>query len=380
MNTTSPTSDTFRRVGGLAIAGIVIAAVYFGWSEYSKRTADKEAMKSVVIPKKTHIYALGRLEPAGTILQLSPMSGNEGTIVEKMLVREGDDVAAGAALAILDNHARRLAALEEAKARQAAALARLDQVLAGAKSGDIEAQEAALKLVEEQIKVAQRDLKRARELSEKKAISSETLDQRQWDADRLELERRRAAGVLAGLKEVRDVDVKVAKMDVDAAIAAVTRAQADANASELKAPMDGRVLRIHTHPGERISDKGILELGNVRRMQAVAEVFEADVAIIQPGMKVAVKIDASGKELAGHVVEIGNLVARKIVLTNDPVSDTDARVVEVRIDLDEQSLTQVERLANSRIEVRISLESGSEPTESDLSRSLKTAQGKLNGR
>ncbi len=380
MNTTSPTSDTFRRVGGLAIAGIVVAAVYFGWSEYSKRTAEKEAMKSVVIPKKTHIYALGRLEPAGTILQLSPMSGNEGTIVEKMLVREGEDVAAGATLAVLDNHARRLAALEEAKARQAAAQARLDQVLAGAKSGDIEAQEAALKLVEEQIKVAQRDLKRARELSEKKAISSETLDQRQWDADRLELERRRAAGVLAGLKEVRDVDVKVAKMDFDAAVAAVTRAQADANASELKAPMDGRVLRIHTHPGERISDKGILELGNVRRMQAVAEVFEADVAIIQPGMKVAVKIDASGKELSGHVVEIGNLVARKIVLTNDPVSDTDARVVEVRIDLDEQSLTQVERLANSRVEVRISLESGPESTESDLSRSLKTAQGALNGR
>ncbi len=144
--------------------------------------------------------------------------------------------------------------------------------------------------------------------------------------------------------------------------------------------MDGRVLRIHTHPGERISDKGILELGNVRRMQAVAEVFEADVAIIQPGMKVAVKIDASGKELSGHVVEIGNLVARKIVLTNDPVSDTDARVVEVRIDLDEQSLTQVERLANSRVEVRISLESGPESTESDLSRSLKTAQGALNGR
>ncbi len=222
MNTTSPTSDTFRRVGGLAIAGIVVAAVYFGWSEYSKRTAEKEAMKSVVIPKKTHIYALGRLEPAGTILQLSPMSGNEGTIVEKMLVREGEDVAAGATLAVLDNHARRLAALEEAKARQAAAQARLDQVLAGAKSGDIEAQEAALKLVEEQIKVAQRDLKRARELSEKKAISSETLDQRQWDADRLELERRRAAGVLAGLKEVRDVDVKVAKMDFDAAVAAVT--------------------------------------------------------------------------------------------------------------------------------------------------------------
>jgi len=358
----------------IGTASLMIAG-YVGWMQYSKYRAEQEAMKDASPPRKTHIYALGRLEPAGTILQLAPMSGNEGTIIEKMLVREGEDVAAGVTLAILDNHERRMAALDEAEARHNAAMARLDQVLAGAKSGDIEAQEAALKLAEEQIKVARRDLNRALELSEKKAISSETFDQRQWDVDRLELERRRAAAVLAGLKEIRDVDVKVARMDVDTAMTAVVRAKSDVEASELKAPMSGRVLRIHTHPGERISDKGILELGNVRQMQAVAEIFEADVALLRIGMEASVRIDASGKELSGRLVEIGNLVARKIVLTNDPVSDTDARVIEVRIDLSEEDVLQVERLANSRIEVRIALDSTTESSESDLSRTLKTARG-----
>jgi HlyD family secretion protein len=46
-------------------------------------------------------------------------------------------------------------------------------------------------------------------------------------------------------------------------------------------------------------------------------------------------------------------VARKIVLTNDPVSDTDARVVEVRIDLEPESARRVERLSNARVEVFI---------------------------
>jgi HlyD family secretion protein len=48
-------------------------------------------------------------------------------------------------------------------------------------------------------------------------------------------------------------------------------------------------------------------------------------------------------------------VARKSVLTNDPVSDTDARVVEVRVTLAPQSAARVVRLANARVEVTIDI-------------------------
>jgi len=66
-------------------------------------------------------------------------------------------------------------------------------------------------------------------------------------------------------------------------------------------------------------------------------------------------VDASDERLAGQVAEIGHLVARKIVLTNDPVSDTDARVVEVRINLDQEHIARVARLSNARVEVSIRL-------------------------
>ena len=96
-------------------------------------------------------------------------------------------------------------------------------------------------------------------------------------------------------------------------------------------------------------------MGDVRHMQAVAEVFEGDVPLLSEGLEAEVVIDGSGERLSGTVQRIGHVVARKIVLTNDPVSDTDARVVEVRIALDNESIAKVQRLANTRIEVHIHL-------------------------
>jgi HlyD family secretion protein len=101
-------------------------------------------------------------------------------------------------------------------------------------------------------------------------------------------------------------------------------------------------------------------MGDVRNMQAVAEVFEGDVPLLSEGLEAEVIIDGSGERLRGSILQIGHVVARKIVLTNDPVSDTDARVVEVRIALDSESIAKVQRLANTRIEVHIRLKQSSE--------------------
>ena len=338
--------------GTIVVIGLVVGVGYF---QFEKSRAALSSSTRKVLPKRTQVYALGRLEPAGTILQLAPRSGNEGAIVERLIVKEGDDVEAGATLAMLDNHARRLAALSESQAQLETAKAQLIKIQAGAKAGDIEAQAAALALVEVQSKVAERELARMKELQKRNAATIEQIDLKQWDFDRLQLEARRATAQLASLREIRDVDILVAEKEILSAEATVAKAKADVEASMILAPAAGRVLRIHTHPGERVSDAGVFEFGNVRQMQVVAEVFEADIAILHVGMAAEVKIDASEEKLTGRIVEIGNLVARKVVLTNDPVSDTDARIVEVRIQLDPEHLEYVARLSNSRVEVGIRL-------------------------
>ena len=370
MSNPSPRSTRLSRLRLLVLLVLVGASVG-GWFYYqhlqAETVAAKAARESLTPVKRVQVHSLGRLEPAGTILQLSPSSGNEGAVIERLLVKEGEDVDAGATLAILDNQSRRMAALEEAQARLAAAEARLQQIKAGAKAGDIEAQQAAVNMAESQSKVAARDLSRAKELHAKQAISIELVDQRQWEFDRLQLEQRRAAGTLESLKEIRNVDVAVAENEIAGARASVARAQADLNASVVVAPAAGRILKIHTRPGEKLSDRGVLELGDVLRMQAVAEVFEADVSLVHPGMKARISIDSSDRQIDGKVIEIGNLVSRKVVLTNDPVSDTDARVVEVRIDLNSDQIESVVRLSNARIEVTIMLDVP-EPQSTDAAR------------
>ena len=53
------------------------------------------------------------------------------------------------------------------------------------------------------------------------------------------------------------------------------------------------------------------------------------------------------------MIEKGRLVGRMDVLSNDPVDDTDARVVEVRIRLDKPSSELVAGMSYARIEVLI---------------------------
>jgi HlyD family secretion protein len=373
MSNASPKTTGRSRLRLLAVvllAGTSVGSWFYYQHVHAQTVAAKSAAESLKPAKRVQVHSLGRLEPAGTILQLSPSSGNEGAVIERLLVKEGDDVDAGATLAILDNQARRMAALDEAQARLAAAEARLQQIKAGAKVGDIDSQQAVVNLAEAQSKVAARDLNRAKELHARQAISIELVDQRQWEYDRLQLEQRRAAGTLESLKEIRNVDVAVAEKEVAGARASVARTQADVDASVVVAPAAGRILKIHTHPGEKISERGVLELGDVLRMQAVAEVFEADVSLVRLGMRARISIDSSSHQIDGKVIEIGNLVSRKVVLTNDPVSDTDARVVEVRIDLNSDQIESVARLSNARVEVTILL-------EAPESQSTDAAQGSV---
>jgi len=335
---------------------LLLAAVAGLWLRLRSASVGQAAVPALPsIADRVAVHALGRLEPASRILELSPESGNDGATIRELLVREGQDVEAGAVLAILDNDVRREASVSEARAALKAAEAKLAQVQAGAKSGDIAAQEAALALTRQQTTVARRELDRAQELHQRKALSVDDLENKQWELDRLLIEQQRATGQLDSLREIRETDVQAAVAEVARAQAVLTSAETLLAASRIHAPVAGRILRIHVRPGERLGTDGVLDLADVRQMQAVAEVFEADVRLLREGLSAEVVVDGSGDRLTGRVVEIGHLVARKVVLTNDPVSDTDARVVEVRVSLDAESSVRVARLSNARVAVQISL-------------------------
>jgi HlyD family secretion protein len=103
-----------------------------------------------------------------------------------------------------------------------------------------------------------------------------------------------------------------------------------------------------------VPPQGILDLGDVRTMHAVAEVYEADVPRVRMGMRATVRVKGTGLVCQeARVVAIGQIVGRKVALDNDPVTDTDARVVEVRVALDPASSASASGLSNARVEVLI---------------------------
>jgi HlyD family secretion protein len=313
-----------------------------------------------------HVSALGRLEPAGTVLRIQVPSGNEGARIESLLVAEGDPVVAGQVVAITDAAARRRAAVDAAQSDLQVASARLAQVQAGAKRGEIAAAEAQLRAAKLQESLAERQWKRAVALQDNAAGSAEDVDQRRIEHLAAIESRIQAEALVESTREVRDVDVAVESARVAAAKAAIDRAEVDFDATQVRAPSQGKVLKIHTRPGEQPAALGLLEMGMVDRMQAVAEVYEADLARVQLGQPAQILLESNRVPLRGTVVEIGNIVARKVVLTNDPISDTDARVVEVRIEIDPADIPTIIRLANARVEVVIGQPAGAPQSGSPL--------------
>jgi HlyD family secretion protein len=303
------------------------------------------------LPKAVH--SLGRLEPKGTLLRIAAPSGNEGNRLELLLVQEGAKVSKGELLGRMDTHARRLASKAQEEARLATALAKLSQVKAGNKQGDIEAARAAVDSAERDLETKLRERNRAEQLKRSNAISDAEQDDFRLKHQVAEAALRQAKSRFDSICEVRGVDLAIAEAEVQFARSSVELAVANLEATQIIAPSDGTILKIHARPGEQVPSDGLLELGQVELMQAVAEVFEGDIPRVKPGDAALVVIDTTGDKLNGRVVEIGHIVARKRVLTNDPVSDTDARVVEVRIDLEQADIDWLCRLSNARVQVTI---------------------------
>jgi HlyD family secretion protein len=479
------------------------------------------------------VSALGRLEPEGEIVQLTAPMSFEGERLEKLLVEEGDRVRKNQAIAIMDSRNRLTAALDIAKQQVQIAQAQLGQVRAGAKAGDIAAQEAAIARLnaqlpteiaaqqatisrleaqlqgdlsaqqatisrleaqlqedrvaqnaqiarleaqfqgdvtaaratldrlraelqgriaaqtttvarlEAQLRNASAEYQRYQNLYREGVVSESLFDSKRLDLEtslqevkeayaildeiratgdkqleeasanlqRLEVtgrkqieeakaalarieatgreqlnearaileqirstgreqiaesrvnldrivvtreqDKKQAESTLESIAEVRTVDVQAAQAEVDRAIAGVKEAQARLDEAYVRSPIDGRVMTIHTRPGETVGDLGIVELGRTDRMYAVAEVYETDIKNVRVGQRATISSDAFEGELQGTVETVGLKIGKKDILDTDPAADVDVRVIEVKIRLDPEHSDRVASLTNLQVSVEI---------------------------
>ncbi len=126
-------------MGLLTIPVLLIATIILIYSRTSK-SSSQPVVETQIVPKA--VGAIGYLEPQGEVIKISAPAFLEGARVEQLLVKRGDKVETGQVVAILDNRDRLQAALKQAQVEVIVARSRLAQVKAGAKKGEIQAQNA----------------------------------------------------------------------------------------------------------------------------------------------------------------------------------------------------------------------------------------------
>lgn len=417
-------SGTTTLIMAIVSLGFVIVIAYsMVKKELPTKTSLPTSSQNQHLPQA--IAALGYLEPQGEVIQLSAPAFMEGARVQQILVKRGQQINAGQIIAILDNSDRLTAILEEAKTNVKVANARLQQIKAGAKQGEITAQKskfqatqaelqgqiatqkatianlkydlqgqkntqkAVIQRIKSELKNAQTECSRYENLYTDGAISTSQKDniclqkeikenqlkeakstlnqiittkQEQINQATANLNRtintvsrqiNQEKATLAAVSEVRPTDVILANTQLEAAQKAVKTAQANLDLSYVRSPQNGQIIKIHTWPGELISNKGIVAIGNTQQMYVTTEIYETDINKVKLGQIATIKADGIVEELTGIVDEIGLEISSKNVLGTDPVADADARVVEVKIKLNSQDSIKVSRLTNLQVNVII---------------------------
>jgi HlyD family secretion protein len=142
-----------------------------------------------------------------------------------------------------------------------------------------------------------------------------------------------------------------AQLKVDTARADLVAVQAVLDLDVVRAPVHGQIVKIYARRGERVGPNGFAEIAQTDQMFAVAEVYETDIGRVKVGQRATVKSPAFDGELAGAVDRIGMKIGKQDVLNTDPIARTDARVVEVRVKLDDSA--KAAGLSNLQVEVAI---------------------------
>ncbi len=377
-------------LGTAALALMVTGATgFYTISQWGHKATEPPALPAA--PTVTKVTALGRLEPEAEVVKLSAPIALDGDRVAQLLVKEGDRVQAGQVIAILDARDSLQDALQQAQTQVSIAQAKLDQVKAGAKTGEIDAQRSSIVRLQKdrsgelaaqsatidrwqaEVRNARAEYDRFQKLYQEGAITASSLDSKRltFDTAQAQLAEARAKqnqssgslqaqiseaqATLDRIAEVRPVDVRAAQAEVNNAIAAQKRAETNLEQAFVRAPTAGQILKIHTRSGEKLSSDGIVELAQTSQMVAIAEVYQSDISRVKVGQTAVITGQAFTGEVRGTVALVGLQVSRQNVYSNQPGENSDRRIIEVKIRIHPADVSKVASLTNLQVQTAIEL-------------------------
>jgi HlyD family secretion protein len=371
-------------------------AVYMGIQRFSvsPSVGNGETASAPVVP--TSINALGRLEPSGGVISIF---GPLGDRVDKLEVAQGAPVKQDQVLAVLASRTdrqqeARLAEiqLEEAKRQDAAIrsaaeskLVEIDLEIKQLQQGEIDdtrVQEAKIKVLDASVRQLQKELKRLESLKGNTRVSEQELDKQRLALENAEGELASAQAVLEKTRNTYRLNLELARakrksaeIERDQALQRLPIASLEQNVklaerhvelTEIKAPVEGTVLAILSHKGEATGNQPILQLAGSNGMTVMAEVYETDVATLYQWLEQYGAVEATitsraipaslpEGELKGRLMrrdQIARKIAANRLYSLNPREDTDRRVIQVRVDLDEQSAARARDFVSLQVDVR----------------------------
>lgn len=373
-------------------------------------TRGLQGVQGAIEARPREIYALGQLEPAGGIISISAIPGERLVALDPDVVEAEREPANGilGLLASYDLGKAQLAALLKkkelaeknrlhqmavAKAQRKQAEASLAQ--AEAKLTELELQSTKLQALETASLLAVEEYARLEALraEDPELVTEHQLKKRENAMATALADFRIANESYGSAKDAADKTVVAAKsnievadlmlkqldqkLDEQAVAQEITVAEETLKRSVLLSPSasseslndvmsvkfnadhgaaspDDRgtltVLKVFLRPGEFVTQMPIMQLGNLSKMVAVAEVYEADVKDLHLGQAAVIRSPAfDGKfadgidpesgvrtgGMAGRIERIGNIIGSPGLANRNPLAPADRSVVEVRVAIED---------------------------------------------
>lgn len=319
---------------------------------------------ATLAPVKRHaVTALGWLEPSSNIVKLAASATVEASRIARLEVKEGDLVEAGQIVAVLDAAEKLKAQLGTVEAQVALKEALVERVRVDTQSSLV-SRRMAIARTKADLEQAGAEFARQQTLVGRDIATPANLEKKKRDLDVAKAQFEDAQSALRRVEAVlplesaasEQIDIAVARRELAAAEADLAQTRVQLDQASIRSPIRGRVLAVHTRPGEKVSTDGVMEVGATAAMIAIAQVYQSDIGLIRIGQPVELKSDTFSQPVTGVVERIGLKVKRQSVINNDPATDTDARVIEVRIAVDPESSTLVADLTRLQIRAHFKLE------------------------
>lgn len=337
---------------------------------------------------KRSIKALGRIQPDGGVLSIA---GTPGTRIAVVRVHEGQTVAAKQELFRLDTYdvldancrsiraqldeAEELLAVEEESSAQLSRELELEEAQAKTLNPlDIEAQGEKLKALELKLAHEEGEARRLHSLRDAKSslVSEQQLEAQGLMVDGARAERNGAKAVLEKAKAghalaLRKLVLQREQITITSRKARLTArkkslaaglvaAQRQRDQAQIRAPKEGRILKVLMHDGETVGNQPVLQMGDTRTMCIMADVSDLYIRDLRRAKQA--KATALGESLVGTInpSDIGRIVGKSTLPSLDPTVDADRRVVEVKVRLDKASSEKAADLTNLQVDILISLD------------------------